>query len=236
MKNIFKKNQVIITALAIMIAVAGYLNFTQQDAKNASDNQETFAQADKENKESDKKKASKDDEVLNGLADISDEDNLQLKVGDNGELVKDTEKKDEKETTKKADNSDSAGDAALVSKNMGNNVYSAAKLAREQTRAKNKEMLMKIVNNTKLPESQKKEAINNVIKMTEIAEKENATETLLNAKGFENCVVSIVDNSVDVVVGKEKLTQKDIAQIEDIVKRKTGISSKNIVITPTKAG
>lgn len=28
MKNIFKKNQIIITALAVMIAVAGYLNYS----------------------------------------------------------------------------------------------------------------------------------------------------------------------------------------------------------------
>ena len=32
MKKVFQKNQIAITALAIMIAVAGYLNFTEQNA------------------------------------------------------------------------------------------------------------------------------------------------------------------------------------------------------------
>lgn len=37
MKNIFKKNHVIITALAIMIVIAGYLSFTNRDAATDSD-------------------------------------------------------------------------------------------------------------------------------------------------------------------------------------------------------
>lgn len=36
MKNIFKKNQMIITALAIMIAVAGYLNYSGTKLDSAS--------------------------------------------------------------------------------------------------------------------------------------------------------------------------------------------------------
>jgi len=35
-----------------------------------------------------------------------------------------------------------------------------------------------------------------------------------------------------VVVNVEKLTDKEMAQIEDIVKRKTDVSAENIVITP----
>ena len=34
MKKIFQKNQIAITALAIMIAVAGYLNFTEQNTSS----------------------------------------------------------------------------------------------------------------------------------------------------------------------------------------------------------
>ena len=55
---------------------------------------------------------------------------------------------------------------------------------------------------------------------------------MLEAKGFENAMVSISNGNADVIVDSKNLTDKEIAQIEDIVKRKTGIESANIVITP----
>ena len=57
-------------------------------------------------------------------------------------------------------------------------------------------------------------------------------ELLLEAKGFEGCIVSISDGTADVVVNEEELDDAKRAQIEDIVKRKTDISGENIVITP----
>ena len=64
------------------------------------------------------------------------------------------------------------------------------------------------------------------------AEKENAAEILLEAKGFSDVVVSITDNEADVVLNMGDVTDAKRAQVEDIVKRKTGISAENIVITP----
>ena len=55
---------------------------------------------------------------------------------------------------------------------------------------------------------------------------------IIEAKGFENAMVSISNGNADVIVDSKNLTDKEIAQIEDIVKRKTGIESANIVITP----
>ena len=68
--------------------------------------------------------------------------------------------------------------------------------------------------------------------MTADSEKETATENMLEAKGYGNSIVSIVDGSVDVIVNANSLSEKDIAQIEDIVKRKTSVEASNIVITP----
>ena len=65
-----------------------------------------------------------------------------------------------------------------------------------------------------------------------LSEKENAAELMLQAKGFENAMVSISSGNADVIVSSEGLTNKQIAQIEDIVKRKTGITADKIVITP----
>ena len=55
---------------------------------------------------------------------------------------------------------------------------------------------------------------------------------LLEAKGFENTVVNLTGETADVVVPEADLEDSRRAQIEDIVKRKTGIAPENIVITP----
>ncbi len=74
-----------------------------------------------------------------------------------------------------------------------------------------------------------------MISMTDIAEKETAAEILLEAKGFTDVVVSISENGVDVVVNAIELTDAMRAQIEDIVKRKTGVDGANIIISPVAA-
>ena len=70
-----------------------------------------------------------------------------------------------------------------------------------------------------------------MISMTDVAEKETAAEILLEAKGFDDAIVSIDGGSVDVVVNTSELTEAQRAQIEDIVKRKTEIGADGIVIT-----
>ena len=75
-----------------------------------------------------------------------------------------------------------------------------------------------------------------MLALNAIAEKENAAETLLMAKGFADPVVSITDGKVDVVVNAPSITDPQRAQIEDIVKRKTEISAENIVISLLKPG
>ena len=236
MKNMIKKNQVMITALAIMIAVAGYLNYTGKDIEqyglNTADNEteETSGQnvtaengenAGEDTKGDEQKGSSKTKEVT----DISAEDDGEdfAEVSDSGELV--TSKED-------VASEENAGAAVMVSATLSADYFSSAKISREQTRAKNKEMLMSIVDDKNIEESQKEEALNRIIALTNAAEKESAAEMLLASKGFENSVVSIVDDSVDVIVSAESLTEQQIAQIEDVVKRKTDIAAENIVITP----
>ena len=122
-----------------------------------------------------------------------------------------------------------SGQAVLSSTN-GETVLSEAKLLREQMRAENKEALLEIINSDELSDEQKQEAVNTLVQMTAIAEKETAAELLLEAKGFSDAIVTINDGAVDVVVNALTLTDVQRAQIEDIVKRKTEIGAENIVI------
>lgn len=126
------------------------------------------------------------------------------------------------------------GEPVMVSNTIKEGYFESAKQKREETRAKNKETLMEIINNKDIASADKKSAIKQVARLTENDDKENAAELMLQAKGFSNAVISINDNNADVVVDSDGLTEHQIAQIEDIVRRKTGIEADKIVITPVK--
>lgn len=113
-------------------------------------------------------------------------------------------------------------------------IFPQQSLQENKSRAKNKETLMEIINNKSLDAKEKKTAVNQVAAITDAAEKENAAELMLEAKGFEDAVVSITDDSADIVINAGELTSQQIAQVQDIVKRKAGIAADKIVITPVK--
>lgn len=238
MKNMVKKNQIMITALAIMIAVAGYLNFAGEQITD-----EEIMSVTADNAVSSVKEDTYiDDTEVATLFEISDEDMEQAENGDIESL--DTEVITEQEnymeetmeemlggyTDEQLSESGTPGEAVFTS-STSLDVSSGAKLLKEQTRAKNKETLLEIINNENITEEQKQAAIDNMITITDVAEKEMAAEILLEAKGFADVVVSITDGSVDVVVNAPELSEAQRAQIEDIVVRKTGIAPENIVIS-----
>lgn len=70
--------------------------------------------------------------------------------------------------------------------------------------------------------------------LIETMEKELAVEGLIKAQGFEDCVISMSDTKVNVVVKSSALTENEVAQISTIVKEQLGVSLKNIVIIPAE--
>lgn len=245
MKKIFQKNQLIITALALMIAVAGYFSYMNNHIDDGTA-AETAANA--------------GTDVLNAEYEISDEDPLAAEdiftdegTGEELALVDGTETADAGTgedtydaadasadaadvadmTSQDAEEIENPGEAVLTSTGTANLDYAARmKLNREQIRSKNKEALLEIVNNTSVADNLKQDAVNKMVAMTDIAEREAAAEMLLEAKGFSDVVVSITDDNCDVVLNMGEVTDTKRAQVEDIVKRKTNISADKIVITP----
>ena len=249
MKNVLKKNQIMITALAIMIAVAGYLNFA---GTKLSDEELMKVSGQSVVTENGEEIALQEDgetgNYTTASLEISDEDTGMADadiVADDETALLDIESLDTDEITASADylseemaqnevtESDTPGEAVFTS-TANVNTLSGAKLMKEQTRAKNKETLMDIINSTSISEEQKQSAVEDMIALTDIAEKETAAESLLEAKGFADVVVSISENGVDVVVNAETLTDAQCAQIEDIVTRKTGTAPENIIIQCSK--
>ncbi|MCM1143776.1 MAG: SpoIIIAH-like family protein [Blautia sp.] len=233
MKNMIKKNQVMITALAVMIAVAGYLNFagtkvTDEEIMTVNGG---IATDDMGNLD-----LTENDVDYSALLDLSEED-IEQASGDIPSLDSDVEviNSDTTEMEIAEGIEEETPGEAVFTASSGMSTLSGAKLQKEQTRAQNKETLLGIINNANVSETQKQEAVDNMISMTDIAEKETAAEILLEAKGFSDAIVSIDGDSVDVVVNTTELTEAQRAQIEDIVIRKTGVSADAIVISTVNA-
>lgn len=199
MKKIFKKNQFVVTFLAVLIAVAGYLNYTSN-----KDKKKEVKQVDNNTYESVYNK----DNLLKGNEDIESLDN--------------------EEETK------TPGEAVLTNGTSLNSYMVQARLNREQTRSKNKETLLEVINNNDISKKEKKSAIKSMVKLTENSEIENSIETLLKAKGFNDVIVTINGEQADVVLSSEDISDDKRAQIENVIKRKTKLNADDITITPTK--
>ncbi len=202
MKRLLKKNQIIVATLALMIAVAGYLNYSGKMFPGKEKTQE--ASQELANQE---------------LLDISEEDISET----DGEIA-----------SQDSEVEGTPGEAILTNA-KASGIVAEAKVAREQTRSQNKEMLMGIIDDANLGDEQKQDAIAQMIMLTDLAEKETTVETLLKSKGFSEAVVSLTKDSADIVINSSELSEINRAQIEDIVSRKAGIAPENIVITPIRA-
>ena len=206
---VIKRNQVIITALVIMVAVAGYLNYVD----NSSVGNEITLNDDGE------------------VAALVPNDSLPANSNMDAEvgiaLTSD-------ENTEKKTNASEPGTAVFVNNSIDSSYFVQVKLEREQARSKQKEILDEMINNKNLNDSKRSECADQKIEIQKRIEKETAAESMIESKGFSEVYVRIDDETVDVVVNKEALSQAEIAQIEDIVKRKTGMSASKIRISTMK--
>jgi len=200
-----QKNQVVIATLAVLIAIAGYISYDKSGINLKPSSQEANADGQKED------------------ADASLWDKLVWNE-ENTEIASNTEEEL------------NPGESVLTGNIINVTDYATAmKLNREQMRDSNREALMEIINNEQLSDEAKQDAINKMVELTEIAEMEANAEMLLEAKGFTNVVVSISENSCDVVLDMGEVTDAKRAQVEDIIKRKTGVTADKIVITPIQS-
>ena len=269
MKRLFRRNQIIITTLAVMIAAAGYLNYAGK--KELADSTQVYEAGAMDI--SDEDILAENQAVLNSqnggqlleIPSLDDPDDGSGQVAQNGadgqlaaqdgaggeqlaQAGADGEQlaqggADGQTTAPDGNGGQQAADAdaqtglenpgeAVLTSGMSVSDYIAnVQLNREQIRAKNKETLMSLIDSTTIDDAAKQQAIQDMIDLTEVSEKENAAETLLMAKGFSDPVVSITKDKVDVVINAASITDPQRAQIEDIVKRKAEVAADQIIIT-----
>ena len=204
MKKRIHKNQIVITTLAVLIAIAGYVTYDRKSGGSSEKDIQTAANTD-----------------VNLQEEASVEESLKTDISDEESLA-----------AASTEDVDNPGETVLTGA-MGDSDYAAkVKLNREQVRSKNKETLQAIIDNDSLSDAQKQEAVDKMVTLADIAEKESAAEMLLEAKGFSDVVVSMNDDGCDVVLNMGEADDAKRAQVEDIVKRKTGVAAEKIVITP----
>ena len=238
MKKMLRRNQIIVTTLAVMIAAAGYLNYTDsQNLDPDSGAYEAGAMDVGEEEIQMENQAALD--AQGGYEEIASldqdgaapEETQPLVLAEGEPAEQDSAGETGTESGEAQAGLENPGEAILTSGMSVADYIAGVQLSREQVRARNKDTLLNIINSTGIEEAAKQEAIQEMIDLTELSEKENAAETLLMAKGFLDPVVSISSDKVDVIVNAASITDAQRAQIEDVVKSKTEMAADSIIIT-----
>lgn len=111
-----------------------------------------------------------------------------------------------------------------------NNYFTSTALSRSQSRDEAIDVLKLVSEDAEASEEARAEAAAKISKIALDIQNESNIETLVKAKGFEECVAIIGDDAVSVVVKAESLQANEAAQIFAIVYETTGVSPENISI------
>lgn len=108
--------------------------------------------------------------------------------------------------------------------------FSEYRMERDKNRSKEVDMWQDIISNENTEKTFKTMAQQEIVKIVALTEKEMIIENLIIARGFNDALVFLTDDSATVIVDAKELTQANVAQIQDIVVRKTKLDPTNIKI------
>ena len=109
--------------------------------------------------------------------------------------------------------------------------FSATQLSRQQARDEALEVLQSVVESEDALEETKQAAMAEIAAIALEIQNEANVESLVKAKGFENCVAVISGDKINVVVSsEEELVASQVAGINEIVYEATGILPTNVKI------
>lgn len=234
-KKGFKKNEIVIYAIALMLVTAGYFNYTANIENNsvetyAEEAQNTLNVVNDIEKEvnAEKEDNANNIEVENNVAK---DDNNTL-PNENSTAQKNTENENVEVSSNEKKDDEEIGDAKLVSSDSVTDYFVSSKLERDTNYADMISTYTKILEDNSVSETQKNNAMKEITKITNTKNAISVCENILSTKGFDNFVVLVNNNSVNVVVKlKDKLTKEKVAQIQNIVSRELNSKIEDIHIT-----
>ena len=221
--RIFKKNQIIISVVALMLIAAGYLNYSSQISEEV---------ANRKTEEGYDYAGIGDAKLVDSELVVGEENNIKETMANNSS--EDTNNVNTKEENTANENNNTANNTSEnntveTNSNGEEDYFTSSKLQRENMYSQMLETYQKILENTAIPETQKS------ISSQEIANINNKKNAIMIAenliKGFEDAVIFVNDDSVSVVVKAEKLEQNQIAQIQNIISRELTTEISNIHIS-----
>jgi len=219
--KVIKRNQIIIFVGALMLIVAGYLNFSDNGLPiNNLVPTSTLADAEEMASIGDAKLVSAnvvDGEQENEIQDIVNNNDL------NDSVI---------ETNTEADikNNDNI-ESVNKDKQLNNNYFTQSRLDRDTMYSQTLDTYQKIIENESISADQKAIAQKEISKINEQKNSIMIAENLIKVKGFEDLIIFINGENVSVIVKSDKLEEKEIAQIQNIVTRELGVKIENINIS-----
>ncbi len=233
--KLFKKNQIIIYVIALMLVTAGYLNYTTNDDLKSS--VETSMQMESKD---DSQLADIGDAKLVSSNDIVSENNT---TGDNStNTVSQTDNINVENTTNTTTSSEAndqnQADTNLNSNNSvetnSNNVddyFTKSKLERDTMYSQMIETYEKILNSDNSLETQKQSATQEITKINDTKNSIMICENLIKTKGFNNSVIFVNGESISVIIAASEIKQDEVAQIQNIISREMNAKIENIHIS-----
>lgn len=211
--KMFKKNQIIIYVIVLMLMTAGYLNYTTNNEK-----QETVETVTQMEENADVE-----------LADIGD-----ATLVNSDEVVSENVTMDQTTNTNETNSSNSECSTNTVvqtsSESTNNDYFVKSKLERDTMYSQMIETYEKVLNSTNSLETQRQSATQEIQKINDTKNSIMICENLIKTKGFENNIVFVNGQSVSVIIGTESMKQEEVAQIQNIIAREMKAEIENIHI------
>ena len=235
MKQILKKNQIIISVIAIMLIAAGYMNYTSNEKQAL----ETALLTDSE------KYAGIGDATLvsANVADNNDlvnNDETQNTDNENNDTSKDEDKKDEiksnEQNTENKENDkntvqNEVNTSTNVTETSGDQYFAELRLERDKMYSQMLESYQKILSNSQISETQKEISEKKIKKINDTRNAIMIAENLIKNKGFQDLIIFINGDSISIIVKAKELKEEQIAQIQNIISRELKGEIENIHIS-----
>ncbi len=228
--KLFKKNQIIIYVIALMLVTAGYLNYTTTNDMNS------IMQTSSREEEITEMANIGDAQLVS--SNVSDENNLsnnQITDNEDSTNIEDKESNTIKEENKneevKENNSNNASVTTSSNNNSKDDYFTNSKLERNTMYSQMLETYEKVLNSNNSLETQKQSATEEIKKINNLKNSIMICENLIQTKGFKDVVVFVNDDSVSVVVATTELTKENVAQIQNIIARELKVEVDNIHIS-----
>ena len=227
MRNLLKKNQIIIYVIALMLVTAGYLSYNTYYEEESI---QTIAEENVNNTE----KTNIGDATLVNSNDIVSENKTQENINANNTTVQntiDTNSTSQNLLEQNNQSNENIETQETFAETSQDDYFVKSKLQRDTMYSQMLETYEKVLNSANSLETQKQTATQEITKINEIKNKIMICENLINTKGFENSVIFVNGESISVIIKAKEIQKEEIAQIQNIIEREMNVSIENIHIS-----